>query len=185
MQNYVQESEVVDLPAPYDRLSGQGALIGSKFGVAKVDVLSGVTAAFLLEGVVDLAATSAQVWAVGDKIYWDDTNKRADNVATVGLLIGVATLAKANPGAIGRVLLNESVSAVSGTQAAIAALTGAGGGTANGSLVDEGTLATAGGNTYSDAAVNTVFGKVKDNIAELAAKVEAIRAALHTAGIIG
>ena len=64
----------------------------------------------------------------------------------------------------------------------VAALTGAGGGTANGSLVDEGTLSTS--NTYTDAAVNTVLGKVKDNIAEVAAKVEAIRAALVTAGIL-
>lgn len=67
------------------------------------------------------------------------------------------------------------------TQAAfVAALTGAGGGAANGSLVDEGTLSTA--NTYSDAAVNTVLGKIKDNVAELAAKLEAIRAALVASG---
>jgi hypothetical protein len=66
----------------------------------------------------------------------------------------------------------------------VAALTGAGGGTANGSLVDEGTLSTSGGNTYSDAAVNTVLGKLKDNVAEIAAKVEAIRAALVTGGVL-
>lgn len=69
------------------------------------------------------------------------------------------------------------------TQAAfVAALTGAGGGTANGALEDEGTLSTAGGNTYSDAAVNAVIGKLKNNIKELAASVESIRASLVASG---
>lgn len=56
------------------------------------------------------------------------------------------------------------------------ALTGAGGGTADGALEDEGTLSTGGGNTYTDAAVNAVLGKIKNNIAELAAKVLALAA---------
>ena len=68
--------------------------------------------------------------------------------------------------------------------AAIADLTGAGSGSANGSLVAEGTVATAGGNTYSDAAVNTVIGKIEDNIAELAATQHAILVALRAQKII-
>lgn len=82
------------------------------------------------------------------------------------------------------VVLSRATDKVVGQQNAIASLTGAGGGTANGSLVDEGTLATSGGNTYSDAAVNTVIGKVKDNIAELAAKQEAILVALRAGGFL-
>lgn len=71
------------------------------------------------------------------------------------------------------------------TQAAfVAALTGAGSGTANGALELEGTVTTAGGNTYADTAVNTVFGKIENNVAEVAAKVEAIRAALVAAGLM-
>lgn len=82
------------------------------------------------------------------------------------------------------VALARDTNQVVGDQTAIPSLTGAGGGAANGSLVDEGTLATAGGNTYSDAAVNTVLGKVKDNIAEVAAKQEAILVALRAAGLL-
>jgi hypothetical protein len=66
----------------------------------------------------------------------------------------------------------------------VAALTGAGSGTADGALQAEGTLSTAGGNTYSDAAVNTVLGKIENNIAEVAAKLEAIRASLVAAGLM-
>lgn len=68
--------------------------------------------------------------------------------------------------------------------AAIATLGGAGGGVANGALEDEGVLATAGGATYSDADVNAVIEKLKNNIAELAAKVAAIQVVLRSHKII-
>lgn len=57
-----------------------------------------------------------------------------------------------------------------------AALTGSNSGTANGALEAEGVLSTAGGNTYSDAAVNAILAKIENNIAELAAQVVALAA---------
>ena len=54
------------------------------------------------------------------------------------------------------------------------ARTGSVGGTANGAFEDEGTLSTS--NTYTDAAVNTVIGKLKNNIAELKTTVEQLAA---------
>lgn len=107
MKTFVQEGKNLALAAPYDRLSGQGALVGSIFGIATVDVLSGVTASFLTEGVATLAKTSAQAWSQGDSIYWDDTAKRADNTV-VGPLIGSATDAAANPSSTGSVKLKEA-----------------------------------------------------------------------------
>lgn len=76
-----------------------------------------------------------------------------------------------------------------GAQAAfVAALTGTPTGTANGALEAEGTVALSTSNTYSDSAVNTavntVIGKVENNVAEVATKLEAIRAALVAAGIM-
>jgi len=68
------------------------------------------------------------------------------------------------------------------------ALTGTNSGTANGALEAEGVLSTAGGNTYTDAAVNAVIAKIENNIAELAAvanalvaDVAAIRTAVNAA----
>jgi hypothetical protein len=71
-----------------------------------------------------------------------------------------------------------------GPAAAVADLTGAGGGTANGALEDEGVVTTAGGNTYTDAAVNTVIAKLKNNVAELAATVAALQGRLRLQKII-
>lgn len=93
MKNFVQKGQNLTLPAPYDRLSGQGALIGSIFGVASVDVLNGVDAAFVTEGVFDLTKAASQAWTVGVKVYWDNTAKACTTTASGNTLIGVATKA--------------------------------------------------------------------------------------------
>lgn len=106
MKNYIQEGDTITLAAPYDRLSGQGALVGSIFGVASVDVLSGASAEFAVEGVFDLAKTSAQAWTAGSIIYWDNAAKQCTTAVSTNKLIGVATEDAANPSAVGRVRLN-------------------------------------------------------------------------------
>ena len=58
---------------------------------------------------------------MGQKIYWDNTNKRCDSDGTVGMLIGVATAVAANPSAAGQVRLNGVASSgAEGPQPAIA-----------------------------------------------------------------
>lgn len=145
MRNYIQPGECVELVAPYDRLSGEGALVGSIFGVATKDVLNTVEGTFCTKGVFDLTKTEAQAWTQGQKIYWDNGNKRCDSDSTVGPLIGTATRIEANPTTTGRVLLNGSAPATAeGAQAAIVALTDntGGSGTHDDTLAD-GLTATA------------------------------------------
>jgi predicted RecA/RadA family phage recombinase len=110
MKSYIQPGECLDLAAPYDRTSGQGALVGSIFGVATKDVLSGASASFMLVGVHSLAKVSAQAWTVGAKIYWDDTAKNCTTAAAAGAnaLIGVAVEAAANPSSTGKVRLSAA-----------------------------------------------------------------------------
>lgn len=103
--NYIQEGDVLDLPAPYAVSSGGGALIGSIFGVALVTLANGVTGAFGIEGVFSLAKVSAQAWTVGAKIYWDDTAKNCTTTSSANTLIGVAVEAAANPSSTGKVNL--------------------------------------------------------------------------------
>lgn len=106
--NYVQEGDTLTLAAPYVVASGGGALIGALFGVALATLANGASGEFMLEGVFDLAKTSAQAWTVGAKIYWDDTNKVCTTTSAGNTLIGVAVAAAANPSATGRVRLNGS-----------------------------------------------------------------------------
>jgi predicted RecA/RadA family phage recombinase len=106
--NYVQPGDTMSVAAPYDRLSGEGALVGSMFGVCVTDALSGETVQINTRGVWTLAKTSAQAWTVGAKVYWDDTNKVATTTSTSNTLIGVAAAAAANPSSTGNVRLNGS-----------------------------------------------------------------------------
>ena len=93
MRNYIQPGHVITLAAPYDVVSGAGLLVGSIFGVAAHDALSGAEVETQLTGVIDLAKVASQAWTAGAKIYWDNTAKRATNVASGNTLIGVAVLA--------------------------------------------------------------------------------------------
>ncbi len=108
MKNYVQPGNTLTLTAPYAVTSGDGLLVGSIFGVAAGDAESGATVEAALTGVFDLTKVGSQAWAVGAKVYWDDTNKRCTTVATDNTLIGVAVEAVAGGAGdtVGRVRLN-------------------------------------------------------------------------------
>lgn len=112
MKNFVQPGNTLTLTAPYAVASGDGLLVGSMFGVAAGDAESGATVEAALTGLFDLTKVGSQAWTVGDKVYWDDTNKRCTTVATDNTLIGVAVEAVAGGAGdtIGRVRLNGSFS---------------------------------------------------------------------------
>ncbi len=110
MKNYVQPGNTITLTAPYAVASGDGLLVGSVFGVAAGDAANAETVEAALVGVFDLKKVASQAWVVGDKIYWDNTNKETTKTATANTLIGVATEAVANGAGdiVGRVRLNAS-----------------------------------------------------------------------------
>ncbi len=108
MKTYVQPGNTITLIAPYAVAAGDGLLIGSIFGVASGTAALGESVETALTGVFDITKIGSQAWTAGARIYWDDTNKRATNVATSNTLIGVATEAVAGGAGdtIGRVRLN-------------------------------------------------------------------------------
>lgn len=173
--NFIQPGDVLTLTAPYDVASGAGALVGSIFGVATSAYASGDAGEFAVCGVWSLAKTSAQAWTVGQKVYWDNTNKRCDTDGTVGQLIGVATAVADNPSSTGYVRLNEAVASSSeGPQAAIASLT-------FGTNI---TAATANGALTDSSATNPTEAQFNELAKELGTKVNDILAALRAAGVI-
>lgn len=153
MDNYIQAGKVLSLTAPYAVSSGGGFQVGSIFAVATCDALISAPVEGNTFGVYTLAKTSAQAWTVGQKIYWDNTNKRCDSDGTVGMLIGVATAVAANPSSTGDVRLNSTApSASEGPQAAIADIA-----TANASdLATAIALANA-----TKASYNTLLGELR------------------------
>ncbi len=108
MKNFIQPGNAVTLAAPFAVTSGAGVLVGAIFGIAAHDAASGEALETVTTGVFDLNKVGSQAWAVGDKIYWDNTNKRATKIATDNTLVGVA-LVPVGSGAdetTGRVRLN-------------------------------------------------------------------------------
>jgi len=108
MKNFVQPGQVVPLTAPYDVASGGGLKVGGIVGIATYAAKSGEKVETKLDGVFDVAKTSAQAWTAGAVIYWDDTAKVFTTVTTSNTKVGVAVLDAANPSDFGRVRLNGS-----------------------------------------------------------------------------
>jgi predicted RecA/RadA family phage recombinase len=108
MKNYIQPGHTITLTAPAAVTSGAGMLVGAIFGIAAHDAASGEPVEALTVGVIDINKVGTQAWAVGDKVYWDNTNKRATKTATDNTLIGAA-LGAVGSGAdetTGRIRLN-------------------------------------------------------------------------------
>lgn len=98
MKNYVSSGDVIPLTPAAAVASGVGYLFGAGlFGVATNDVASGVAGEFKTEGVVEIGKTSALAIAVGDRLFWDATNKVVNKTTTAQQCVGVAVAAAANP----------------------------------------------------------------------------------------
>lgn len=105
MKNYVKQGKTLTLTAPYDVLSGAGFRVGRIFAVAAYDAVSGATVEGDVEGVFDLAKDTS-VFAMGDPVYWDNTNKAITSTAAGNLQVGRAEAAALTGGATVRVKLN-------------------------------------------------------------------------------
>ena len=110
MKNYVQPGKTITLAAPYAVSSGDGLLVGAIFGVSTASAAIGEAVEAALVGVFDLKKAASQAWAVGDKVYWDNTAKETTKTATSNTLIGVAVEVVGNGASdtVGRLRLNGS-----------------------------------------------------------------------------
>ena len=100
MINFRQEGETLTLTPGAAVASGIGHLFGtSLFGVATNAVANGVPGEFITEGVVTIGKTSALAIAVGDRLFWDATNKVVNKTLTSQQCVGIAVAAAADPSA--------------------------------------------------------------------------------------
>jgi predicted RecA/RadA family phage recombinase len=109
MKNFVQSGSMISAIAPYALMSGQGAKVGSLFGVAAIDAAAGASVELAREGVFDIAAAPTDVGNPGAKVYWDDTARRATTTASGNTLIGALTGAKIAADVTARVLLDGAL----------------------------------------------------------------------------
>lgn len=106
MKNYIQPGRTLTITAPSGGVtSGHGVLTGTLFGIATSDAAAAAEVEILTEGVVEIGKTSALQIDVGDRVFWDATNKVVNKTATAQVCVGVAVSAAANPSSTVRILL--------------------------------------------------------------------------------
>lgn len=104
MKNYIQQGDTIAAIAPATVTSGAGVLIGSLFGVASGDAVSGAEVQLNTTGVYDLPKQTGQAWTAGQLLYWSGTN--VTNVVATNKLIGCAARAELSGATVGRIRLN-------------------------------------------------------------------------------
>lgn len=108
MQTYVQDGKSITLTPAAAVASGVGYLHGAGlFGVAVADVAISTPGAFITEGVVTIGKTSALAISVGDRVFWDSTNKVVNKTTTSQQCVGVAVEAAANPSSTVKIKLGQ------------------------------------------------------------------------------
>ena len=109
-KTYIQPGHTLTVAAPTGGvLSGQGVLIGTLFGIAQHDAVEGAELEILTQGVVEIGKTSALAIGVGDRLFWDDTNKVVNKTTTAQQQVGVAVAAAANPSATVKMLIRAAL----------------------------------------------------------------------------
>ena len=111
-RNYKQEGDTLTLTPAAAVAAGEGYLFGAAlFGVALTPVAANTAGPFGTEGVWELAKTSALAISVGDRLFWDATNKCVNKTATGQVCVGIAVAAAANPSSTVLVLLESTTPA--------------------------------------------------------------------------
>lgn len=97
-KTYIQEGDILTLTPAAAVVAGVGYQFGTGlFGIALEDVVISTPGAFAVEGVWEVAKTSALAISVGDRVFWDSTNKVVNKTTTAQQCVGVAVAAASNP----------------------------------------------------------------------------------------
>ena len=105
MLNYLQPGNIIEITAPSGGVvSGAPVVVNQMIGIAAKTEAAGVAVNIQITGVFTVNKVSAQAWAEGSPIYWDE----AASLFTIvegGLFAGLATAVAANPTSTGSLLL--------------------------------------------------------------------------------
>ena len=91
--NYVNEGDVIPIPAPYAVLSGSVVISGKIVGIAATDCPSGALLQLHIEGHFDVPKTATHVYAVGDVVHIDPATRLASTAAGGTATFGYCTRA--------------------------------------------------------------------------------------------
>lgn len=92
MKNFVQEGNTLDYTNAISAAITSGAmfLLVDTVAVACTDIANPGTGAIALEGIFTIPKAAPLAIVVGDKLYWDDTNKVLNKTASGNTFAGFA-----------------------------------------------------------------------------------------------
>lgn len=109
MANYVQKGENINYKNDGSEKIAYGdvVVISERIGVASVDIPAGGAGVISIEGVYEMPAETSAAFAVGQTLYWDETNKRltATKASSGAVTAGIATEPKETSAAFALVKL--------------------------------------------------------------------------------
>ena len=88
MRNYIQKGENLTIPAPTAVASGDVLVIGDLHGIVAGDAAEDEPCDLVVVGVFSIPKVGANSFGIGDKVYWDATNKLATSTATDNTRLG-------------------------------------------------------------------------------------------------
>ena len=93
--NYLYTGDVLEYTngGSTEVASGAPVLVGSRLGIALVNIPVGGTGSVRMRGVFTVAKLSTDVVGQGDLLYWDATNSRLTTTASTHKLAGYAAAA--------------------------------------------------------------------------------------------
>ena len=93
--NYLYSGDVLDYTngGSTEISSGAPVLVGSRLGIALVNIPAGGMGSVRMRGVFTVAKLSTDAVAQGDLLYWDATNARLTTTASTNKLAGYAAAA--------------------------------------------------------------------------------------------
>lgn len=100
---FIQGGNVIDYTAAANIAYGAVIPLTTCVGVALEDIANGATGSVTITGVFETAAVNTAAFAVGDKLYWDDTANTLTKTDTGNTPAGVCVAAKAAAGTTARV----------------------------------------------------------------------------------
>ena len=107
MKNFIQTGHMITVPAPTGGVvSGQGVIVGALFGIAATTAPEATNVEIATTGVYDLPKAPATVFALGDRVAWDDAAKVIAPPAAGLYPVGIAITAAGNGAVTVRVRLD-------------------------------------------------------------------------------
>jgi predicted RecA/RadA family phage recombinase len=88
---FIHDGKAIDFLANADIPAGTVVTQGSLIGITKVDIPTGQLGTIHVTGVYDVAKSNIAI-QIGNKVYWDNTAKKAVLNATGNIQLGIAIL---------------------------------------------------------------------------------------------